>query len=94
MSCALAASATRDFLPASLAQIERVRMLVDAAGVDHAVRLQADGDIGPGNIASVATAGVDDIVVGRALFGSDDWAGAVTGLREAIAAARAARVPA
>ena len=94
VSCALAASATRDFLPASLAQIERVRMLVDAAGVDHAVRLQADGDIGPGNIASVATAGVDDIVVGRALFGSDDWAGAVTGLREAIAAARAARVPA
>ena len=79
---------------ARLAQIARVRTLVDASGARHAIRLQAEGDIGLPNIASVAAAGVDDIVVGRALFGSDDWAGAVTGLREAIAAARAARVPA
>ena len=94
VSCALAASATRDFLPGSLAQIARVRTLVDASGASHAIRLQADGDIGPGNIASVATAGVDDIVVGRALFGSDDWAASVAGLRDAIALARAARVSA
>ncbi len=83
VSCAWPGSAARDFVPAGLAAIHRARMLIDAGG-HLAVRLQADGDIGPANAAAVAAAGVDDIVIGRALFGSSDKAAVVRQLRAAI----------
>ncbi|MES2717280.1 MAG: ribulose-phosphate 3-epimerase [Pseudomonadota bacterium] len=87
VSCARPASPARQFLPASLEQIARARALVDTAGqAGRPVRLQADGDIGPANIAAVAAAGADDIVIGRALFGSSDWAGTIAGLRRDLAA--------
>lgn len=92
--CARPASATRHFLPASLAQIALARALVDAGAGDRPVRLQADGDISAANIAAVAAAGVDDIVVGRALFGSSDWAATIGGLRAELSASHVARVPA
>lgn len=92
--CALPASTTRAFLPASLLQIARARALIDAAADGRVIRLQADGDIGPANIAHVTAAGADDIVIGRALFGSSDWAGTIRGLRDALGHAHAGRVPA
>ena len=70
-------------MPASLASIQRARSLLGATGL-ATVRLQADGDIGPANVAEVAAAGVDDIVVGRALFSSSDPAALVRSLRAAL----------
>ena len=94
VSCALPGSAARPFVAAGLELIAQARTMVDAAG--GAVRVQADGDIGPANIAAVAAAGADDVVVGRALFSSSNgsWAGTVDHLRQALASAHAARVPA
>lgn len=82
VSCAWPASATRDFVHASLAAIHHTRALIAAGG--RPVRLQADGDIGPANVAAVAAAGVDDIVIGRALFGANDRAAMVRRLRDAL----------
>lgn len=94
VSCAWAASPTRDFVPASLGAITRARALIDGTGRAAAVRLQADGDIGPANVAAVATAGADDIVIGRALFNSSDRAALVHQLRASITTIRAAQVAA
>jgi ribulose-phosphate 3-epimerase len=82
------AMVNRNFQQAGLVQLARARALIDAAG--SRARLQADGDISLANVGAVAASGVDDIVVGRALFGSSDRAAAVQALRDALAAARAA----
>ncbi|HOB96531.1 MAG TPA: hypothetical protein PK306_17730 [Aquabacterium sp.] len=82
VSCAWPASATRDFVHASLAAIHHTRALIAAGG--RPVRLQADVDIGPANVAAAAAAGVDDIVIGRALFGANDRAAMVRRLRDAL----------
>ena len=88
VSCAMPAMVNRNFQQAGLVQLARARALIDAAG--SRARLQADGDISLANVGAVAASGVDDIVVGRALFGSSDRAAAVQALRDALAAARAA----
>ena len=95
VACAWPQAPQRQFVPDSLDQIARVRSLVEQArGAGQAIRLQADGDIGPANIAQVAAAGAEDIVIGRALFGASDWAATIAGLRSALASAETHRVPA
>lgn len=85
VSCTPDASGASRFQADGLLQIGDLRRLLGPAG--GRVRLQADGDIGPANVADVAAAGADDIVVGRALFNSRDWAATVGGLRAALDAA-------
>jgi len=82
VACADGLSPARSFLPAALAQVQRVRALLGAPG--GPVRLQVDGHISAANAGLVAAAGADDVVVGRALFGGRDWAGTVAGLRAAL----------
>lgn len=92
VSCASPASASRSFIDASLRQVERARQLIQASGRD--IRLQVDGSISAENIRRVADAGADDFVVGRALFGADDYARAVAELRAALAASPGLRAAA
>ena len=87
VSCTPDALGAGRFQTDGLLQIRDVRRLLGP--LDGRVRLQADGDIGPANVAAVSEAGADDIVIGRALFTSQDWAGTVAGLRAAFDAAPA-----
>jgi len=92
VSCAAAASASRSFLDSTLRKVEQARRLIDASG--RAVRLQVDGDIRVDNIRSVAGAGADSFVVGRAIFGHADYAAAVAALRAQLAGVDGARAAA
>jgi ribulose-phosphate 3-epimerase len=82
VSCASPHSASRSFLDSSLRQIAQARQAIEASG--RALMLQVDGDISAENIASVAAAGADAFVVGRAIFGQSDYRSAVAALRAAI----------
>ena len=79
VSCAAAASASRNFLDSTLRKVEQARRLIDASG--RVVRLQVDGDIRADNIRAVAGAGAESFVVGRAIFGHADYTAAVATLR-------------
>jgi pentose-5-phosphate-3-epimerase len=59
--------------------------------VGGAVRIVLDGGIDAGNAARFVAAGLDDLVVGRALCDRRDWRAAVGELRSAIAEGLAAR---
>lgn len=49
------------------------------------VRIRVDGAVDAGNAASIVRAGADDLVVGRAVCDSTDWAVAVAELRATVA---------
>lgn len=83
VSCAEPGSAARRFVESTLHKVAQARAVIDAGG--RPLRLQVDGDIGTGNIASVAAAGADAFVVGRAIFGQADYRTAISGLRQALA---------
>ena len=72
------------FIESSLANLARVRRMLDAA--DHPIRLEIDGGIKVDNIGRVAAAGADTFVAGTAIFGSDDYAATIRAMREEIAA--------
>ncbi len=63
---------------------DRVRRVRDA--LPPSVRLELDGGLDRVNVAAFVRAGVDDVVVGRAIIGEGDWAAAVHAIRAAIAA--------
>lgn len=78
----------QQFIPASLNKLRRLRALILERGLG--VRIEIDGGIGPENAAAVVAAGAEILVVGSAIFGQDDPAAAVQGLR---AAAEMATIP-
>lgn len=82
VSCAAPASAARNFIESTLRKVAQARACIDAAG--RPMRLQVDGDISAENIASVAAAGADSFVIGRAIFGQSDYRAALAGLRQAL----------
>ena len=69
----------QEFLDGCLPKIRRARELLDARGGD--VWLQVDGGVGADTIERCAEAGADMFVAGSAVFGADDPAAAVDGLR-------------
>ncbi|MDZ7827302.1 MAG: ribulose-phosphate 3-epimerase [Gammaproteobacteria bacterium] len=71
------------FIPGTLDKIAATRAILDRT--DRPIRLEVDGGIGPGNIAEVAAAGADTFVAGSAIFGTDDYAATIAGMRERIA---------
>ena len=71
----------QQFIDTSLDKVRRLRRLIDERGLD--TRIEIDGGIDLGNIASVVAAGAEIIVAGSAIFGADDPEAAVRGLREA-----------
>jgi ribulose-phosphate 3-epimerase len=64
-----------------LPKLRRTRELVDASGAD--IWLQVDGGVGGSTIERCVEAGADMIVAGSAVYGADDPAEAVRGLRRA-----------
>ena len=69
----------QQFLPGTLDKLREVRALIDASG--HAIRLQVDGGVGPGNVAEIVAAGADTVVAGSAIFGQPDYASVITEMR-------------
>jgi ribulose-phosphate 3-epimerase len=78
----------QSFLDLVLPKIRRARQLIDSRALD--VWLQVDGGVGPETIERCAQAGADVFVAGSAVFGAEDPAKAVHGLREQAARARRA----
>jgi len=73
------------FIASSLTKLTAARALIDAGGRD--IRLEIDGGIKAGNIASAAAAGADTFVAGSAIFGSGDYQQTIAAMRAALAAA-------
>jgi ribulose-phosphate 3-epimerase len=73
----------QQYIPQSTAKIIALRQYID----HHALptRIQVDGGIGLDTLATVAEAGVDDVVVGSAFFRADgDLSGAYRTLQATL----------
>ncbi len=69
------------FIPTSVDKVRRLKRMIEERKL--AIRIEIDGGIDLGNIASVVAAGAEIIVAGSAVFGTADPEAAVRGLREA-----------
>ena len=69
----------QEFMEDQLPNIERIRSMLRTGQ-----RLQVDGGINPATAARCATAGADVFVAGANVFGSDNIAGAIKALRNAV----------
>jgi len=67
------------FIPVTLEKIARVRNMIDARGLD--IEIEVDGGVNSGTIADIAAAGTDVFVAGSAIFGSPDYAAAISEFR-------------
>ncbi|UED83001.1 ribulose-phosphate 3-epimerase [Streptomyces profundus] len=74
------------FLDIMLPKIRRTRQLIERHGLP--LWLQVDGGVSATTIERCAEAGADVFVAGSAVYGADDPAAAVRGLREAAERAR------
>ena len=75
------------FLPEMLPKIRRLRALCDARGL--APVIEVDGGQDATTIAQVVDAGASAIVAGSSIFGAEDYAAAISGIRQAGAEASA-----
>lgn len=71
------------FLPSALDKLRQARQIIDNSGFD--ICLEVDGGVNPSNIRAIAEAGADMFVAGSAIFGQDDYALAITQMREELA---------
>lgn len=71
------------FLDVCLPKIRRTREAISAAGLE--IKLQVDGGVSTSTIERVVDAGADVLVAGSAVYGADDAATAISGLRELAA---------
>jgi ribulose-phosphate 3-epimerase len=70
------------FLPEMLPKISDLRRLCEARGLDPWI--EADGGQNGANAWQTVAAGADALVAGSAVFGSDDYAGAIARLRSHV----------
>lgn len=63
--------AGQSFIPNVMKKIKKTRELIDS--VDPSIRLQIDGGVKLSNIKEIVEAGVDTVVMGSAIFGTDDY---------------------
>jgi ribulose-phosphate 3-epimerase len=81
----------QSFIPEALPKIRRLREMIDQGG--YAIDLEVDGGVKPGTARQVIEAGADVIVAGSAVFGTGDYAAAITALRtDGDGAAKSAQV--
>jgi ribulose-phosphate 3-epimerase len=69
------------FLHSQLAKIAELRKLIDTTG--RKIVLNVDGGITPATASEVIRAGADALVSGTAVFGTADYAAAISALRPA-----------
>jgi len=67
------------FIPYTLDKLRSARALIDRKGLK--TRLEIDGGVTVDNIQSIAAAGADTFVAGSAIFGTDDYAEAISAMR-------------
>lgn len=75
----------QSYLPAVTAKIDRLRTMIDRAGLK--VDIQVDGGIKPENVGTAVSAGANVIVSGSGIFAGGDYRGAIDRMRKNIAAA-------
>lgn len=63
-------------------KIREARRMIDSSG--RAIDLEVDGGLKAGNARSVAEAGADILVMGSEIFGSPDYVGKISEIRNAI----------
>jgi ribulose-phosphate 3-epimerase len=71
------------FIESTLGKLETLRGWIRERNLE--VDLEIDGGIGPETIGRAAAAGANVFVAGTAIFGTDDYQEAITGLRKAAA---------
>jgi ribulose-phosphate 3-epimerase len=74
--------AGQSFLPEMLPKIRRLRQLCEDRGLSPFI--EVDGGQTPAHARQSIEAGADVIVAGTAVFGSDDYANAIAGIRGAL----------
>ncbi len=74
----------QSFIERALAKIAEARALLDAR--NPACEIEVDGGIGIANAARAAHAGADVLVAGNSVFGADDPAAALRGMRSSLSA--------
>ena len=67
------------FIPSSLGRIRRLREMIEARGLSALI--EVDGGVTPRNAAEIRAAGAEALVAGSAVFGSQDYAEAIRGIR-------------
>lgn len=70
------------FIPYVLDKVRETRRIIDSQS--KSIRLEVDGGITVDNIGDVAAAGADTFVAGSAIFGSGNYAQAISNMRSAI----------
>jgi len=69
----------QSYIASATGKVARLRKMIDDRGLN--VRIEIDGGIKPDNCQAVIDAGVDILVAGSAIFGSDDYAATIAALR-------------
>ena len=72
----------QSFIANSLKKISDLRSMIDTLNLPTLI--QVDGGVNTGTIETVSTAGTDVFVAGSAIFGTDDYAGAISSFRDLI----------
>jgi ribulose-phosphate 3-epimerase len=67
------------FIPAALEKLKRLRAMIGGRSIE----LEVDGGVNAETAPQVIAAGADVLVAGSAIFGSQDYAAAIAGLRPA-----------
>lgn len=71
----------QSFIPQVLPKIENLRSMIDSRGLSTLI--EVDGGVGPGTVKAVLDAGADVLVAGSAVFGTKEYAQAISTLRNA-----------
>jgi ribulose-phosphate 3-epimerase len=72
----------QSFIPNSLKKISDLRSMIDTLNLPTLI--QVDGGVNSATIETVSSAGTDVFVAGSAIFGTDDYAGAISNFRALI----------
>lgn len=72
----------QQFIEASIPKIQSLRAMLDRRGLE--TELEVDGGVSVANIGRISHAGADVFVAGNAVFRSDDYAIAITEMRQQI----------
>jgi ribulose-phosphate 3-epimerase len=67
------------FISSALDKISKLRKRIDDRGLK--TEIEVDGGVKPGNAATIIDAGADILVAGSAIFGAQDYAAAIKGIR-------------
>lgn len=69
----------QSFIPESIGRIQVLREKIDQGGLS--ALLEVDGGVKPQNAAEIREAGADVLVAGSAVYGAEDYAGAIEAIR-------------